>query len=85
MCIYGAEPGWGAGLGITMHCAVSCDLRPPPPSWSVQALMSICPPRLCSPTNAHIPASPGPPGHSSALEFDLCTHHAYITTHVGRF
>lgn len=43
------------------------------------------PPRLCSPTNAHISASPGPPGHSLVLAFDLCTHHAYITTHVGHF
>lgn len=75
----------GAGLCIAMHHAVSCDLRTPPPSWSVQALMSICPPWLCSPTNAHTPASPGLPGHSSALAFDLCTYHAYITTHVGHF
>lgn len=43
VCVFGSEPGWG-WPGHRYASCLSCILRTPPPSCSVQALMSICTP-----------------------------------------
>lgn len=96
MCPWDLHQVWPAAPG---HCYTLCcvpsqlrgAVRPrnaPPPSWSVELCMNVCPSSCSVPLQTSVPQpalgpQDTPKGPTPAL--DLCTQHGYITTHVGHF